>query len=181
MQPGIPVKSQVRHHGCGMSAVLARRERKATKLLPPPLLTTQPRCPSLLNSPSASPERAWRSCCTRKLGVSALKSRWLLAPKQGSPVSSRKDTSVSQNCLGLHPSFRCPPRTPSVPCCGAAVCLFSNWDCRDTPEDEKAQDRDREAAVRRSPMEMLHLLHLFLFCWYFNLSAKTSSKLQDLA
>lgn len=63
-------------------------------------------------------------------------------------------------------------------CC---LCLFSNWGCRDTPEDEKAHDKDRKAAARRSPMEMLHLLHLFLFCWYFNLSAKTSSKLQDLA
>lgn len=133
------------------------------------------------NNPSASPGRAWRSSCTRKPGISALKSRWLLAPRWGSPMSSRKDTSVSQNCLGSHASFRCPPRAPSPARCGAAVCLFSNWDCRDTPEDEKAQDRDRKAAVRRSPMEILHLLHLFLFCWYFNLSSKTSSKLQDLA
>lgn len=181
MQPGIPMKSQVRHRGSGMSAVLARRGRRATKPLPPPPPTSQFGCPSPHGtSPSASPERAWRSSCTRKLGISASKSRWLLAPKWGSPMSSKEDTSVSLNCLGLHSSFRCPPRAPSLARCGAAVCLFSKWDCRGTPEDEKAQDRDRKAAARRSPMEMLHLLHLFLFCWYFNLSAKTNSKLQDL-
>lgn len=131
------------------------------------------------NSPSSSawyPARgaqpAWdppplhlsrRSSCTRKPGVSAFRSRWLLAPKWGSPVSSKEDTSVSLNCLRLHPSSHCPPWAPAPACCGAAVCLFSNWDCCDTPEDKKAQGRNRKAAARRSPMEMLHLLPLFLF------------------
>lgn len=91
-------------------------------------------------------------------------SRWLLAPKRGSSVSSKEETaSVSLNCLRFHPPSCCHPRAPTRACCGAAVCFFSNWDCRDTPEDEKAQSRNRKAAARRSPVEMLHLLHLFLF------------------
>lgn len=71
------------------------------------------------NIPSDSPEKAWVSSCIRKQGVSALKSRWLLAPKWGNPMSSREETSVSLNCLGLHPSFRCPPRAASLARCGA--------------------------------------------------------------
>lgn len=118
------------------------------------------------NIPSASPERAWRTSCTRKLGVSALKSRWLLAPKWGRPMSSREDTSVSE-LPGVASILPLPPSgslSGTLWCC---LCLFSNWNCRGTPEDEKAQDRDRKAAVRRSPMEMLHLLHLFLFLLVF--------------
>lgn len=124
MQPGIPMKSQLRHHGCGMSAVLAGRGRRGPQTSPSstahyPAWVSQP----AWSNPSASPGRAWRSTCSRKLGVSALKSRWLLAPRWGSPMSFRKDTSVSQNCLRSHPSFRCPPRAPSPARCGAA-CAF---------------------------------------------------------
>lgn len=99
-------------------------------------------------------------------------------PRSGaSPSSSKEDTGVSLTCLALHPSFCCLAQAPAPARCGAAVCLFGNWDCWDAPEDKQAQGRIRKAAARSRPTEMQHLLHLFLFCWYFNLSAKTNSRI----